>query len=405
MNTINFPDAIGTWLDPLQALLDPGSCCEWHHLVALAHTLDDVAGMFQLEPELPAGAERSRRLLAIRAELSRRGVLDTTARSALFTVLAQFVCGYHDIDLRDAVGLGHGALIARHGGAAARERWVPHLLAGQLAGIAITEPHGGSTPAATRTTARKAADGTWLVTGRKTWISRLTEAAVLVVFFRAPDGTLAAAAVDATAPGLHRRPIPPSGLAGWSWGILDLNGVEVRPDDVLHGDGMTLLRNHFARYRPLVTATAIGGAAAVFDAVTAALAARQAAGDVTRLRDSALVTLGRTHAQLVTALLGAAAAGRLTEAGHPDAEWWAAVTKAHGIDLANQAAADLVLLLGAVGFCADSQVAKTRRDLNGLLYADGIHESLYRAAGKQHATRPSTAASVRALEPLLPRSA
>ncbi|MFF0490946.1 acyl-CoA dehydrogenase family protein [Nocardia sp. NPDC004068] len=95
------------------------------------------------------------------------------------------------------------------------------------------------------------------------------------------------------------------------------------------------LLDRFARYRPLVTATAVGGAAAVFDLVTAALGVRQAAGDLPRVRDSALVTIGRARAQLMSALLGAVAAARLSEAGHPDAEWWAAVTKAHGIDLAN----------------------------------------------------------------------
>jgi hypothetical protein len=52
----------------------------------------------------------------------------------------------------------------------------------------------------------------------------------------------------------------------------------VRPEDVLLGDGMALLREHFASYRPLVTATALGSAAAVFDAVTAGLTARQATG-------------------------------------------------------------------------------------------------------------------------------
>jgi hypothetical protein len=81
------------------------------------------------------------------------------------------------------------------------------------------------------------------------------------------------------------------------------------------------------------------------------------------------------------------------------------VTKAHGIDLVNHATADLVVLLGAAGFRADSRVAKMRRDLGGLLYADGIHDSLYRAAGRQHTTRPRTAAaSLRALESL-PRPA
>ncbi|MET9225846.1 acyl-CoA dehydrogenase family protein [Lentzea sp. NPDC003310] len=88
--------------------------------------------------------------------------------------------------------------------------------------------------------------GTHRVTGRKTWISRLAEAAVFVLFFRAPDGRLVAAAVDADEPGLLRQPIPPTGLAGWTWGVLGLDAVKVRPEDVLHGDGMALLREHFA---------------------------------------------------------------------------------------------------------------------------------------------------------------
>ncbi|HET9117370.1 MAG TPA: hypothetical protein VFN75_04715, partial [Pseudonocardiaceae bacterium] len=86
---------------------------------------------------------------------------------------------------------------------------------------------------------------------RAAWISRLTEAAVFVVFFRAPDGRLAAAAINATDPGLHRQPIPPAGLAGWTWGILHLDSVPVQTEDVLHGDGMALLRQHFAAHRPL----------------------------------------------------------------------------------------------------------------------------------------------------------
>ncbi|GAB3452570.1 hypothetical protein [Actinophytocola sediminis] len=64
--------------------------------------------------------------------------------------------------------------------------------------------------------------------------------------------------------------------------------------------------------------------------------------------------------------------------------------KAHGVDTANSTAAELALLLGAAGFRADSQTVKARRDLSGLLYADGIHDSLYRTAGKHHAI-PMTA--------------
>jgi alkylation response protein AidB-like acyl-CoA dehydrogenase len=248
-------------------------------------------------------------------------------------------------------------------------------------------------------------DGTWLVTGRKIWISRLTEAAVFLVFFRDPDGRLAAAAVAAAEPGLRRELIAPSGLAGWTWGRLDLNAVPVRPEDRLHGDGMTLLRHHFASYRPLVTATALGGAAAVFDTVTATLAGRQATGDLPDLRDCALVTIGRAHARLVTALLGAVAASHRAEGGDRRAEMWAGAMKAHGIDIANQASSELALLMGASAFRADCQVAKTRRDLAGLLYADGIHDSLYRAAGKHHTAADTAVSEPRGLPESAPMTA
>ncbi|HWR47094.1 MAG TPA: acyl-CoA dehydrogenase family protein [Pseudonocardiaceae bacterium] len=377
-------DAITTWLQPLQPILDPAEGVDWRRLKALEAALDAVLAVHPVGADLPAGSERSHRLRVIRRELAECGHIDATGEATMFQMLAQFVCGYRDIDLRDAIGLGHGQLIARHGSAPTRQRWIPRLRAGELAGIAVTEPHGGSRPGATRTHALPGPDGTWLVSGGKTWISRLTEAAVFVVFFRAPDGRLVAAAIDATDPGLHRQLITPTGLAGWTWGTLDLTGVPVYPTDVLAGDGMTLLRQHLAAYRPLVTATALAGAAAVFDTVTTTLTARQVAGDLPRLRDSALVTIGRAHAQLVTALLGAVAASHLADAEQDQAESWVAAMKAHGIDTANQTTAELALLLGATGFRADSPIAKTRRDLTGLLYADGIHDSLYRTAGKHH---------------------
>jgi alkylation response protein AidB-like acyl-CoA dehydrogenase len=379
-------EAITTWLRPLQPLLDPTGKVNWQRLEALADSLDALLTLYPVGPDLPPGTEQSRRLRAIRRELAQSGHLNTTSEPAVFQVLTQFVCGYRDIDLRDATGLGHGQLIARHGSAAARQRWIPRLRAGELAGIAVTEPHGGSRPEATRTHAIPRPDGAWLVSGRKVWISRLTEAAVFVVFFRAPHGGLAAAAINATDPGLRRQSIPPTGLAGWTWGLLDLLAVTVYPTDVLTGEAMAVLRQHLASYRPLITATALGGAAAVFDTVTTTLTTRHTTGDLPRLRDSTLVTIGRTHAQLVTALLGTATASHLAEAEHDRAEAWAAALKAHGVDTANQTAAELALLLGATSFRADSPIAKTRRDLAGLLYADGIHDSLYRTAGKHHTT-------------------
>jgi alkylation response protein AidB-like acyl-CoA dehydrogenase len=363
-------EAIERWLEPLRAGLG-ATFAEWSRLGEFTEELDNVVNRLPGGLDLPAGPERSQWLLSVRRTLATvHGFADQPATTQL---LAQFVCGYYDIDLRDTFGLGHGLLIARHGRSAARARWLPRLQAGELAGIAITEPHGGSRVRETRTHATSAVEGYRLITGRKCWISRLNEAAVFIVFFRDTTGRLAVAAVDATTSGLHRTAIQPTGLTGWSWGLLDLDHVPVHPDDVLEGEGMALLREHFATYRPWVAATAVGGAAAVLDVVTKYLTAR----DLPRLRDDALTALGRAHARITSALLHSLLASRLATEARQDSEMWSAAAKAHGVDAAYDTTTDLIPLAGAAGYRADSTIAETHRDLAGLRFADGIHDSLY----------------------------
>lgn len=380
-----------SWLEPLLPAfpgltsLDAAALCRFE---------DELDSLLSDWPVTPAAdpRKRSRNLLEVRCALARSGhlALAVPARDgghghpATVQVLLQFICGYHDVNLRDSTGLGHGRLIAAHATPRARDWWLPRLLAGAVPGIAVTEPHGGSQVRATAAHAIPAGEGTWRVTGTKTWISRLTEAAVFCAFFSAPDGSLTAAAIDAHADGLSRRLITPAGLSGWSWGELRLDGVTVRRCDILGqpGEGMALLRDHFARYRPLVTATALGAAAAIHDQTASLLTSRQQAGVIARVRDNALITLGRTWAQLNAALLAAVAAHQIAQAGHSAAQAWGCGTKAHGVDAAYQAASELALLAGAAGFTAESRTAITRADLNALLYADGIHDSLYRTAGR-----------------------
>jgi alkylation response protein AidB-like acyl-CoA dehydrogenase len=379
------------WIDPLRAGLPELAELDVRRLHRFEAMLGELLADRPVGPTVEPGV-RSERLLRIRRELARTGHLGIAVaardggcgRAMVVQTLMQFICGYNDVDLRDSTGLGHGRLIAVHASAPVRDRWLPRLLAGALPGIAITEPHGGSRPRATATAAIVRRDGTWAISGTKIWISRLAEAAVFCVFFTDPVGRLSAGVIDATAPGLRRHPIPPSGLAGWAWGELHLDGVRLRPCELLGrpGAGMRLLREHFAHYRPLVAATALGAAAAVHDAVAAHLNARRGAGIIAEIRDNALITVGRAYAQVNAALLAALTAQRLSVAGDQAAELWGCTVKAHGVDVAYTTAAELTLLVGALGFTADSALAKARRDLNGLLYADGIHDSLYRAAGR-----------------------
>ena len=379
------------WIAPLAVGLPELGELDLGRLHGFDAALRDLLVRFPID----AGVQptlRSERLLRIRHELAASGHLAAAVAGCdggrglpmLVQTMMQFICGYHDIDLRDATGLGHGRLIASSASAAVRDQWLPRLLGGALAGIAITEAHGGSQVHATTTAAVPRRDGSWAVSGTKSWISRLDEAAVFCVFFKDPAGCLTAGVVDADGVRLCRRPVTPAGLSGWSWGELHLDGVRLRRRDILArpGKGMDLLREHFAHYRPLVAATALGAAAAACDSVAARLGTRQKAGFITAPRDNALITLGRAYAQINAAMLAALTAQRLSEACNEGASLWGCAAKAHGVDVAYAAASELALLAGAAGFAADSQLAKARRDLNGLLYADGIHDSLYRAIGR-----------------------
>lgn len=367
-------------------------------------TVTDLAAVRRFEDELmylltrfPVTADvapslRSEHLRQVRTAAAAGGHLGLAVpsrhggagRPAVVQVIMQFICGYYDVDLRDSTGLGHGQLIAKHASQRLREYWIPQLLDGAIPGIAITELHGGSKVYATRTQAKLSRGDTWTVTGIKTWISRLAEAAMFCLFFAGPDGEISVAAVDANAEGMTRVPLMPAGLSGWTWGELHLNEVRIRPEDIIGepGTGIRLLQEHFAGYRPLVTATALGAAAGCHDRTVATLESRRRSGSITRLRDNALIILGRSYAEINAALLAACNAAALAESGSPLATRWGCAVKAYGVDTAYRVVSELALLCGASGFVAASSAAKAVRDLNALLYADGIHDSLYRAAGR-----------------------
>ncbi len=194
--------------------------------------------------------------------------------------------------------------------------------------------------------------------------------------------------------------LPPAAATGGparlELGTLTFDQVRVDPADLLGrpGTAAALCAEHFAAFRPLVTATALGGAAAVVDEVLARLDQRLDLGWIRAPRDSALSTLGRHAAAIHAGLLACLAAVGLAAAGDPAAATWGLLVKAHSVDAACRAAAEVGLLAGALGYQAGHRIDKTRRDLDGLRYADGIHEELYRAAGRAILT--DTRASSRA---------
>ncbi|WP_436536312.1 acyl-CoA dehydrogenase family protein [Actinoplanes sp. HUAS TT8] len=366
------------WLEPLRSSVPELRTAAWHHLEHFDAALGEL---FRAAPSPGDVVAWSAWLREARRSLAARGHLVPAGPAG---ILWQFLAGARDLDLRDCVGPGHGAMVLTHAPAATAEVWDRRLKAGELIGIAATERHGGSRIREITTRAIRANDGLWRLSGEKCWVSRLAEAAAFVVFVRGPNEHISAVVVDADDPNLEREMIEPAGLGGWTWGVLRLHDVCVDPSLALLGRpgcGLEVFHQHFARFRPLVTATALGAAAGVHSLVTGTLADRHRSGRLQRIRDNASITIGRTHTEITASLLAVLAAARLAEAGHPDAGTFARLGKAAGVDTAVRAVHDLAPLIGAAGFQRGHRIAKAQTDLAGLLYADGIHDSLYRAGG------------------------
>lgn len=79
--------------------------------------------------------------------------------------------------------------IAKFGSEEQKERWLPGMAAGEIVGcFALTEPTGGSDPAAMQTTAHLSESGDWIIDGAKRWIGLASIADVAVVWAATDEG-------------------------------------------------------------------------------------------------------------------------------------------------------------------------------------------------------------------------
>lgn len=78
--------------------------------------------------------------------------------------------------------------IAKFGSERQKQRWLPEMAAGRVVGcFALTEPTGGSDPAAMTTSARRDGDG-WVLSGTKRWIGLASIADIAIVWTRTDEG-------------------------------------------------------------------------------------------------------------------------------------------------------------------------------------------------------------------------
>ena len=96
--------------------------------------------------------------------------------------------GYTSLALRSMFGTNNGIagqVLVGFGTDEQKATWLESLASGQVASFALTETGAGSNPAGLRTKAiREGADGDWVITGEKRFITNAPVADLFVVFAR-----------------------------------------------------------------------------------------------------------------------------------------------------------------------------------------------------------------------------
>ncbi|MEW2383550.1 acyl-CoA dehydrogenase family protein [Micromonospora sp. NPDC047707] len=278
--------------------------------------------------------------------------------------------GRGDSAVRGIVSVSLGLVaksIAAHGTPEQRERWLPGLCSGAALGcFALTEPDSGSDAAALTTRAVRDGD-TWLITGRKTFITNGTTADVALLFARTGGPGhrgITAFLVPTGAPGLTRREIHGKlGLRGQATAELVLDEVRV-PDTARLGDeggGFRLALATLAKGRMSVAAGCVGIAQGCLDAAVGYAGQRTQFGKPIAGHQLVQQLLAGIAVDTAAARLLVWRVADLIDRGEPFATE-ASMAKLFASEAAVRAANDAIQVFGGYGYIDEYPVGKYLRD-------------------------------------------
>jgi len=285
------------------------------------------------------------------------------------------------VTLSVASGLA-GGMVTRFGTPAQKERWLPHIAAGEmLAGFALTEPSGGSDIKALRTTARLA-DGSWTIDGSKSFItnSGTPITGFLVVACRTddPPHDVSTIIVPADADGL----VIGSEYRKMGWRSTDTHEVVFQgcrvPEDHLLGERRRGLRQCLGSLddgRIAIAAISVGLAQACLDASLSYARDREAFGRPIGAHQAIAFKLADMRVAIESARLLTWNAAWLKDQGRPYAAA-AATAKLRASDIANVCAREAVQIHGGYGYTEEFPVARFYRDAKVLEIGEGTSEIL-----------------------------
>jgi alkylation response protein AidB-like acyl-CoA dehydrogenase len=269
--------------------------------------------------------------------------------------------------------------VANFGTEAQRRDLLPELVGGSLLGAyCLSEAHAGSDPAAMRASA-KAADGGWVASGEKAWVTHGGQADFYTTFLRTPDDGPRAISCFHLTPDLPgfapARPEQKMGLTASHTAAVRLDDVPIGADRLVGepGRGLAIALSALDSGRLGVSAVAVGLAQAALDVAVGYAVQREAFGRPIAQHEGVQFLLADMAAAVESARAMYLVAARRRDAGRPYSRQ-ASIAKLLATDAAMKVTTDAVQVLGGAGYTRDHPAERYMREAKVFQIFEGTNQ-------------------------------
>jgi alkylation response protein AidB-like acyl-CoA dehydrogenase len=264
--------------------------------------------------------------------------------------------------------------INRYGSAALKAKYLPRLTSDTIGAYALSEPGSGSDAFGMATRAEKKGDS-WVLTGRKMWITNGAEAGIYIVFANTNPSAgykgITAFVVEREFKGFSvGKKEDKLGIRASSTTELILDGVEVPAENVLGpvGQGYKVAIETLNEGRIGIGAQMIGVAQGALAAATAYVKERHQFGKALSEFQGIQFQLAQARTETEASRLMVYNAARLKDAGH-DIAMEGAMAKLFSSQVAERVTSISLELFGGYGYTTDYPAEKFYRDAKiGAIY-------------------------------------
>ena len=259
--------------------------------------------------------------------------------------------------------------ILKHGTEEQKQTYVRAIAEGrEIGAFALTEPQSGSDATAMRCRAVKQADGTFVINGKKSWITSGPVAKYIVLFaITEPEKGargITAFIVDTARPGFHRGKTEPKlGIRASATCEIEFQDYVAQPADVLgvEGEGFRIAMGVLDSGRIGIASQAIGIARAAYEATIAYVKERKAFGAAIGTFQMTQAKIADMKCKLDASLLLTLRAAWLKSQGKPfSAE--AAIAKLTASEAAMWITHQAVQIHGGMGYSKEMPLERYFRD-------------------------------------------